>query len=63
MLGRRTVEVTGLMAAGDGIMKPAPERICFPRGENGDAAHDKAMTEHINNDLGGGIKQVCALAC
>ena len=28
LLGRRTDEVTGLMAAGDGVMMPAPERQC-----------------------------------
>ena len=45
------------MAAGDGIMKPAPERLFYPAGAEGDTAHDKAMNEHVDKNIGGGVKQ------
>ena len=61
LLGRRTEEVIGLMAAGDGVMMPAPERQCFSPGVDGDKAHELAMTEHVNKHLVGGLKQVSVM--
>ena len=40
-------------------MRPTPERQFFPAGAEGDEVHDTAMNEHVDKNLGGGVKQVC----
>ena len=60
---RRYEDVSGLFPAGDGVAKPVPERMFFPPGKEGTAAHEQVVAEHVDKEMGGGIKQVCAAPC